>query len=120
MENGVILLLGCDHESNTTLHYVEELLGSNYHLYPKLATATIRTGDVEFARRFFLHRYGTARSFSRIEPLLRERNLQAQGIVGQAAARLMSATDLVSLATDALRAAPNFFISDIPAQERAI
>lgn len=107
---GMILLLGCDHESNTTLHHVEELAGVRYHLQPMPVHAVIHYGDRTLSRNYWVHRYGTPRNFTAIEPLLLERNIQLQGAVGSATARLMPACRLVSLGLDVLRAAPSFFV----------
>jgi aminoglycoside 3-N-acetyltransferase len=107
---GMILLLGCDHESNTTLHHVEELAGVRYHLQPLPVRGVIHYGDRTQSRSYWVHRYGTPRNFTAIEPLLQERGIQVQGAVGNATARLMPANRLVSLGLDVLRAAPSFFV----------
>ncbi|WP_270888317.1 AAC(3) family N-acetyltransferase [Pedococcus sp. 5OH_020] len=110
--DGVILLLGCDHESNTTLHHVEELAGVPYHLQPSPVPAVIETEQGTLNREYWVHRYGTPRRFSAIEPLLLQRGLQRTDVVGQATARLVPAGALVSFALEVLRAAPEFFVAD--------
>jgi aminoglycoside 3-N-acetyltransferase len=107
---GVILLLGCSHESNTTLHHVEELVGARYHLQSVPVRSVIRCGSRTESRSFWVHRYGTPRDFAAIEPLLQERGIQVQGAVGDATARLMPSGQLVSLALDVLRVTPSFFV----------
>ena len=109
--DGAILLLGCDHESNTTLHHVEELAGAPYHLQPVPVRAEIRHAGRTERRDYWLHRYGTPRAFSRLEPLLVQRKLQHTGRVGAAPARLVPAGPLVRLAVEVLRAAPRFFVA---------
>ncbi|MET9019663.1 AAC(3) family N-acetyltransferase [Actinopolymorpha sp. NPDC004070] len=108
--DGMILLLGCDHESNTTLHHVEELAGSDYHLQPAPVSAVLVLPRRTERRDYWVHRYGTPRNFAAIEPLLVQRGLQTTGPVGAATARLMPAGGLVSLGVDVLRAAPRFFV----------
>lgn len=109
--DGVVLLLGCDHESNTTLHHVEELAGVPYHLQPDLVRAVVRFADRAQERDYWLHDWGTPRRFTAIEPLLVQRGLQTTGVVGAATARLVPAGPLVSLGLDALRADPTFFVA---------
>lgn len=108
---GVILLLGCDHESNTTLHTVEELAGVDYHLQQSPVRGVIRTESETITRTFWPHRYGTPRCFNSIEPLLEERSLQVRGSVGEASARLIMADGLMKVGLDLLKAAPTFFVS---------
>jgi len=109
--DGVILLLGCDHESNTTLHHVEELAGVAYHLQLEPARGVIRFLDRTEARDYWIHNWGTPRRFNAIEPLLDQRGLQTSGNVGEARARLMSAGPLVALGLDVLRADPSYFVA---------
>jgi aminoglycoside 3-N-acetyltransferase len=108
----MILLLGCDHESNTTLHHVEEQAGVSYHLQRSPVRALIQADGQVHARTFYAHRYGTARRFAAIEPLLVERGLQTQGQIGQATARLLPSGPSVRLALDLLRAVPDFFVAE--------
>jgi len=70
----------------------------------------IHCGDRTESRSYWVHRYGTPRDFAAIEPLLKERGIQAQGAVGNATARFIPASRLVSLGLDVLRAAPSFFV----------
>jgi aminoglycoside 3-N-acetyltransferase len=109
--HGMILLLGCDHESNTTLHHVEELAGAAYHLQPVPVRAEIRHLGRTELRDYWLHRYGTRRDFGRLEPLLMQRGFQSIGLVGAATARLVPAGPLVSLGVEVLRASPDFFVA---------
>ena len=108
----MILVLGCDHESTTTLHHVEEQAGVPYHLQQSPVHALIRADGRVHSRTFFAHRYGAVRRFAAIEPLLVERGLQAQGEIGKATARLLPSGLSVRLALDLLRAAPDFFLGE--------
>lgn len=110
--HGMILLLGCGHESNTTLHHVEELAGVAYHLQRTPVRAVICADGQVRSRTFFAHQYGAVRRFAAIEPLLVERGLQTQGEIGQATARLLPSGPSVRMALDLLRAAPDFFLGE--------
>jgi aminoglycoside 3-N-acetyltransferase len=106
----MILLLGCDQESNTTLHHVEELVGVDYHLQALPVRGVIRYHDRTETRDYWVHQYGTPRNFNVIDPLLMQRGIQTQGRVGAATARLIAVGPLVSLGADVLRAAPRYFV----------
>jgi aminoglycoside 3-N-acetyltransferase len=106
LDNGYILLLGVDHESNTTMHHVEEMAGVEYHMQPQFAQARIRTASGEVVRHLLLHAYGTPRQFGIMEPVYKERGIQRTGTVGQAVARLVHARSMVSITLQALRANP--------------
>lgn len=109
--DGVILMLGCDHESNTTLHHVEELAGVGYHLQRRPARGVIRYSDHIETRDYWIHDWGTPRNFNAIGPLLEQRGLQTRGQVGAATALFVPAGPLVALGVDVLRAAPGFFVA---------
>jgi aminoglycoside 3-N-acetyltransferase len=109
--DAVILLLGCNHEANTTLHHVEELAGVTYHLQAEPARGVIRFLDRTEARDYWIHDWGTPRRFNAIEPLLDQRGLQTSGNVGEARARLIPAGPLVALGLDVLRADPSYFVA---------
>jgi aminoglycoside 3-N-acetyltransferase len=110
--DGVILLLGCDHESCTTWHHVEELAGTDYHLQPEPVATRIVDGDWTGDRDYWMHAYGTPRHFGAIEPLLRQRGHQVDGAVGAASARLVAAGPAVTVGLEALRADARFFVSE--------
>lgn len=108
--DGRILLLGCDHQSNTTLHAVEEMAAASYHLHPTPAHATIRAAGRVLERTLWIHRWGTPRQFNAIAHLLVERGAQVDGRVGAASAHLLSAAAVVSIGTAALAADAAFFL----------
>jgi aminoglycoside 3-N-acetyltransferase len=109
--DGVVLLLGCGHASNTTLHLVEELAGVPYHLQREPVRAVLRFAAHTDVRDCWIHDWGTPRRFEAIEPLLVQRGLQVSGRVGAATARLLPAGPLVRLGVDVLRADPAFFVA---------
>lgn len=109
--DGRILLLGCDHESNTTLHHVEEIAGVPYHLQPEPVRAVVRFADRSEARHYWIHDWGTPRRFGAIDPLLDQRGLQTRGKVGEADARLLPVGPFVALGLDVLRADPSYLVA---------
>ena len=107
---GRILLLGVGHESNTTLHAVEELAGVDYHLQSSPTRAIIHSGKEEIVRTFWPHAYGTPRRFDAIEPLLVERGAQTTGAIGASTARLVSAGALIEIGCTVLAIDPGFLV----------
>lgn len=105
-DDSAILLLGVSHESNTTLHAVEEAAGSPYHMQPDPARCTLLLPEGPLIRHYLLHDWRTPRRFGVIEPMLVERGIQHTGQIGPAVARLVWARPMFSLVLQALRANP--------------
>jgi aminoglycoside 3-N-acetyltransferase len=106
---GKILLLGCDHESNTSLHMVEELADLPYQMIPGFAEYAITGIDgqpVQIRARF--HAWGTPRCFNRIEPMLVASGAQFNGKVGNAEARLIDAAKTRDLVLEKLLEDPDY------------
>ncbi len=91
VEGGCILLIGVDHESNTSFHCAEELVGVDYHMQQGFARAKIIMGDREIYRHYRLHRYGSPRHFNVLAPIFEERGIQISGTIGNATVRLLQA-----------------------------
>ncbi|HEY3411491.1 MAG TPA: AAC(3) family N-acetyltransferase [Armatimonadota bacterium] len=102
---GKILLLGCDHESNTSIHMVEELADVPYHMLPGsgMMRITDSEGQVhELPGRF--HRWGEQRDFMRLDGEMTECGIQRIGTVGDAVCRLVNAAEMRDLMLERLRA----------------
>jgi aminoglycoside 3-N-acetyltransferase len=110
-QQGYILLLGVTHQSNTTLHHVEELAGVPYHIQPGFVRARVLVGGVWTERNIMLHRYGSPRQFEVIEPMLVERGAQRMVSIGDAAVRLVEARAMVQLVLAALRVDPSLLLA---------
>jgi aminoglycoside 3-N-acetyltransferase len=109
---GRILLLGCDHNSNTSLHMIEELAGVAYHMIPGSAEFEILDlqGDRLTIRARF-HSWASARNFNVIEPVLVEKGVQVNGTVGLAEARLIDAKAMRDLVLEMLVADPTCLLA---------
>ena len=105
-EDGYVLFIGVGHESNTTLHHVEEIAGVDYHLQKSFARAEIVLDGQVVCRHILLHRYGTPRQFAVLEPLWIERGIQTQTRVGGAVLRFVHARRMVQVAWQCLRTDP--------------
>lgn len=105
---GYILLLGCDHESNTTLHALEEEAGFVYHMLP--GSGVMRITDAEGREHLLpgrFHRWGVERDFMRIDADLTASGIQVIGRIGEAESRLVDAARMWDEITDRLKHDPH-------------
>lgn len=111
---GKILLLGCDHESNTSIHMVEELADVPYHMLPGVGIMRITDAGArvhELPGRF--HRWGEERDFMRLDGEMTERGIQRIGTVGEAVCRLVNAAGMRDFILNRLESDPRILL---PAQ----
>jgi aminoglycoside N3'-acetyltransferase len=104
--DGKILLLGVDHEVNTTLHLAELLAGVPY-LVPK--AITVRENGMSKRIDYGENDHCTRR-FALMGGWLEARGLQAAGRIGRAATLLARARDVVDLALEQLQRDPLVFL----------
>lgn len=104
---GKILLLGCDQESNTSLHMIEELFPVPYHMLPGVGIMRVTGYDgVERQLPMRFHRWGVPRCFMRIDPELTRESIQRTGLVGAAHCRLIDAAGMRNYVLARLREDP--------------
>jgi len=104
--DGQVLLLGVGHDANTTLHLAELLAGVPYRV-PKYCTVL---QDGRPVRVDYEENDHCCERFALADTWLRERGLQAEGIVGRAHARLARARDVVAVAMEHLASDPLVFL----------
>ncbi len=109
-DRGLIVLLGVDQESNTTMHHVEEMAGAPYHMQPEPSEATIVLPGGPVKRSTMLHLYGPERRFMVLEPALLQRGIQRNVQVGGALVRVVKSRPMVRLAVRAVTANANLLI----------
>ncbi len=108
---GYILLMGVSHNRNTTMHYVEEIAGVPYHMQKSTALSTITHADGRVEQvPVTLHKYGTARDFTRLEPEMIERGIQVNGMIGDSAIRLIKAREMADLVLARLKEDPEILL----------
>ncbi len=104
--DGQVLLLGVNHDADTTLHLAELLAGVPYRV-PKSCTVLQEGHPVRIE-------YGEndhcCERFTLADGWLRERGLQSEGRVGHAQARLIRARDVVAVALEHLAREPLLFL----------
>lgn len=104
--DGQVLLLGVDHDADTTLHLAELLGGVPYRI-PKHVTV-LRDGRP--ARVDYGENDHCAEGFRLADGWLRGRGLQREGPVGHAHARLVRSRDVVDVAMERLSRDPFVFL----------
>ena len=104
--DGQVLLLGVNHDVDTTLHLAELLAGVPYRA-PKHFTV-LRDGVP--VRLEYGENDCCGRRFLLVDGWLRERGLQAEGPVGHAHARLARSRDIVKEVVPRLRDDPYLFL----------
>jgi len=109
---GKVLFIGCDLESNTTYHGVEETVAVPYHMQKGWTDATIKTKKDVHTVRIRLHYYGPARHFNALSDKLVAAGIMKTGSVGKAAALLVQSGPMVEMATEALTKDPELFLAD--------
>jgi aminoglycoside 3-N-acetyltransferase len=110
---GKILLLGCDHRSNTSIHMVEELIRADYHLLPGRGMMRITDADGavhELPGRF--HRWGIPRDFMRGDAEMTQLGIQRIGQIGAATARLVDARLMTEFLVEMLERDPLFLLPE--------
>ncbi len=104
--DGQVLLLGCSHGENTTLHLAEILAGVPYRV-PRHCTVL---KDGRPVRIDYGENDHCCERFALADDWLRSRNLQSEGRVGYAHARLARAQDIVRIAVEHLKRDPVMFL----------
>jgi len=104
---GKILLLGCDHESNTTLHALEEAANVPYHMLTGVGTMKITDANgVERQLPGRFHRWGVPRHFMRWDAEFTRLGIQRTGRVGNAETRLVDAAAMWEYVLELLKNDP--------------
>ena len=109
---GKVLLIGCDYESVTLLHHVEEIAGVEYHMIPghSISPAVDWDGVTHTVRQRY-HRYGAARAFHKLQPYLERAEAVTTGSILRASCTLIDAQDLAEIALALLRSDPAFLLA---------
>lgn len=104
--DGQVLLIGVNHDADTTLHLAELLVGVPYRV-PKscMVLQDGRTVRIEYGENDHC-----CLRFALADEWLRARSLQAEGRVGHAHARLARARDIVTVAVEHLERDPLLFL----------
>lgn len=112
-EGGKILLLGgVTHESNTTLHALEEMANVPYHLQEEETDGIVILPDGErVVVRNRLHLWQWDRQFENVRSLLERAMASVTGPVGQSTSTLVSATGLRDVILPLLIEDPFYLLS---------
>lgn len=104
--DGWVLLLGVDHDANTTIHLGELLGGAPYFQVNEIRVVV----DGQARKIFYGENDSCCLRFKEVGDWLRERGLQREGTVGNARAILVRARDVVETVVDHLKDDPCRFL----------
>jgi aminoglycoside 3-N-acetyltransferase len=104
--DGQVLLLGVEHDSNTTIHLAEGLAGVRYR---RAKYITILKDGIP-SRIDYLEIDHCCQNFVLTDGWLDERRLQCYGTVGHAKARLIRSRDIVSVVMERLKINETVFL----------
>ena len=103
---GQVLLLGVGHDANTTIHLAESLAGVRYRRKKHL----VFRQDGEVIRLDYAEIDHCCQNFHLVDSWLMTADLQRQGRVGHAEARLFGSRDVVTVVTQKLRDHETIFL----------
>jgi len=109
---GFILLIGVDHNRNTTFHSAEEIARMPYLFQPSPAMATLTDGEGrQVTVQTRVHRWDVPRDFERMHAPLLEAGIARLGTVGCAQARLIKSNELIRFLVDVLSRDPHALLA---------
>jgi aminoglycoside 3-N-acetyltransferase len=115
--NGSILLLGVDHNANSTIHICQELADvwyiANKKPMSKLTLAELMskpTKEQEEIIELHMSSMETQKDFNRIEPVLKAHNAIKAVKIGDADVRYVFSKDVIELGTAALKKNPRLLV----------
>lgn len=109
-----LLMLGCSLYPNTSFHAIEEVIGTPYVIADDQITFTIRLGDSEYQKPYFVHGFdGWAHCYERLEEIWGAPDLK-RGNVLQADCWLMPIPAMWEVAMNKLREDIMFFVREEP------
>jgi aminoglycoside 3-N-acetyltransferase len=111
-DRGFVLLLGVNHESNTTLHGVEELAQLEYVLYPKPCRVPILTPDGPTEAQTRVHMPYLSRRLGALETQYIDQRAQTVTHIGDSYVRLTHAATMRDVTLAALERDPHLLLSD--------
>lgn len=116
-KNGSVLLLGVDHNSNSTIHICQELADVPYIANKKpMSKLTLDElmakprKEQEDIIEFHMSSMETEKDFNRIEPVLKAAGKIWMTKIGNAEVRYMYSRDVIELGTAALKADPRLLV----------
>ncbi len=116
-QDGYVLLLGVGQDKNTLVHTAEALSGVGYTVVPfkeswgRSVRVKTPQGEVLIPQREFS---GCSYGFPVLEPVLRQKALLQEGLVGQAPCQFFGARDLVNTVLEVIQKQPDFLLCHRP------
>ena len=116
--NGSVLLLGVDHNSNSTIHVCQELADVP-HIANKKPMSKLTLDELmrkppkeqEDIIELHMSSMETIRDFNKIEPILLAHKVQKITSIGKATVRYMYSKDVIEIGTEALKKNPRLLVA---------
>lgn len=109
---GYILLLGVDHDANTTFHTAEELVEAPYVSYPgRYPCPVLDTCGVSHEVLTAIHRWDRPRCFEEWHERLLAADIVHEGKIAKAPCRLMRAQELIDWLVEQLKHDPRALLA---------
>jgi len=108
--DGKIVLLGTTHDSNTTLHFVENCYGAPTVCSIEYDPVVIDQYGNEIIVPTYPHMPQLPRRYNQVEPFLVDAGIQTSGRVGKAECKIINARAMVELIGGMIKANPVFLI----------
>lgn len=112
LDRGFVLLLGVNHESNTTLHGFEELAQLEYVLYPKPCCVPVLAPNGPILARTRVHLPFLARRLGALETEYIDRRAQTVTHIGDSYVRFIHAATMRDVTLAALEKNPFVLLSE--------
>ena len=111
INNAVIVLFGCDHNSNTLVHCCEEMAGVSYHLQTEVTEGVVITADRAIVVANRLHNWQKPPTdFNKIEQLLLTERAITFAEVGQSRVKIIDAGKMYAALYHQLIIQPEFLL----------
>jgi len=113
-KGGKIVLLGCNHNSNSFIHILESLAAHPviYETAPYGEVAYLKQDDGRIKEIRLTEFTGCSKNFQAIQPYLDRKGLILHGFVGQAPTQVMVGKDLIDHVVPLLRRKPDLLLCD--------
>ena len=112
--DGYIMLIGCDQNSNTTIHCCEEIAEVTYHLQKEITEINITgyMGETILVRNRLHDWHKPPTDFNKFDELFQSHGIMKKASVGKSLVRLIKTKDMLEFAVDTLTKNPYFLLTD--------
>lgn len=106
------MLAGVYQESNTSIHFCEEIAGVPYHLQKEMSDIYITdySEDSILVKNYLHNWYKPAMDFNKLDGLFKSNGIMKAAKIGNSTVRLINAKHMFEFTVDLLKKSPVFLI----------